>query len=45
MYGPEKSIADAFHFEEYVGRDIALEAFKTYKDVLLGQIPYPCPTM
>lgn len=30
MYGPEKSIADAFHFEEYVGRDIALEALKTY---------------
>ncbi len=30
MYGPEKSIADAFHFEEYVGRDVALEAIKTY---------------
>ena len=30
MYSPEKSIADAFHFEEYVGRDIALEALKTY---------------
>src|SRR5947209_9326653 len=30
MYGPEKSIADAFHFEDYVGRDVALEALKTY---------------
>jgi hypothetical protein len=30
MYSPEKSIADAFHFEEYVGRDVALEALKTY---------------
>jgi predicted transcriptional regulator of viral defense system len=30
MYSPEKSIGDAFHFEDYVGRDIALEALKTY---------------
>lgn len=30
MYSPGKSIADAFHFEEHVGRDIALEALKTY---------------
>jgi len=30
MYSPEKSMADAFHFEGYAGRDIALEALKTY---------------
>lgn len=30
MYSPEKSIADAFHFEEHVGHDIALEGLKTY---------------
>ena len=30
MYSPEKSMADAFHFEDYAGRDMALEALKTY---------------
>jgi predicted transcriptional regulator of viral defense system len=30
MYSPEKSIADAFHFEGHAGRDVALEALKTY---------------
>lgn len=30
MYGPEKSIADAFHFQNHVGRDVAVEALKTY---------------
>lgn len=30
MYSPEKSIADAFHFDGIVEREIALEALKTY---------------
>jgi predicted transcriptional regulator of viral defense system len=30
MYSPEKTIADAFHFEDYVGLDVALEGLKTY---------------
>jgi len=30
MYTPEKSIADAFHFQNHVGRDIAVEAIRRY---------------
>ena len=30
MYGREKTIADAFRFDHLVGRDVALEALKTY---------------
>jgi predicted transcriptional regulator of viral defense system len=30
MYSPEKSIADAFHFQNHVGRDVAVEAIKEY---------------
>jgi len=30
MYTPEKSIADAFHFQDHVGRDVAVEAVKGY---------------
>jgi hypothetical protein len=30
MYNREKTIADAFRFDRPVGRDVALEALKTY---------------
>lgn len=30
IYNREKTIADAFHFADIVGRDVAIEVFKTY---------------
>lgn len=30
MYSREKTVADAFHFDAIVGRDVALEGLKTY---------------
>lgn len=37
MYGREKSIADAFHFQGYAGHDVALEALKTYMEHRRGR--------
>jgi hypothetical protein len=30
MYSPEKSLADAFHFQSHVGRDIGIEGIRQY---------------